>query len=243
MNDQAKYFGISAGLHGFLFMLLIGLSAVAAKSPRVVTIDFSLNDSPPLCAPEQQKTSQPPLPSRPQAQPDTPRPVAEAPPPVPADTSIPARVEPLTQTVAAVVQPSSQQTGPRYETAAATAAPAQVVASVRPAVPSSGGSPAGENSVEQVRKKYLKEHFSYIRDLIVKRLDYPPLARRMEWSGKVLLAFVVTEDGGVRSVQIKESSGYSVLDNSAMNTVRSVAPFPRPPVAAEIVIPVHFKLQ
>jgi protein TonB len=65
----------------------------------------------------------------------------------------------------------------------------------------------------------------------------------MEWSGKVILAFVVTEDGGVRSVQIKESSGYSVLDNSAMNTVRSVAPFPRPPVAAEIVIPVHFRLQ
>jgi periplasmic protein TonB len=113
----------------------------------------------------------------------------------------------------------------------------------RQAVPSPGGSPAGEISVEQVRKKYLKEHFSYIRDLIVKKLDYPPVARRMEWSGRVILAFVVAEDGDVRSVQIKESSGYPLLDNSAVDTVKRVAPFPRPPVSAEIVMPVHFKLQ
>ncbi len=243
MNEQAKYFGMSAGLHGLLFMLLVGLSATAGKSPRVVTIDFSLNDAPPLCAPEQTKAAQPSVPSRPQAVPETPRPVVEAPAQaLPAVTSIPAHIEPLPQTVSAAAQPAPQQTGQRPEKAA-TGTPPTVVAGTRPVAPSTGVSPAGENSVEQVRKRYLKEHFSYIRELIVKRLDYPPVARRMEWSGKVVVAFVVAEDGDVRSVNVKESSGYPLLDNSAVNTVKKVAPFPRPPVAAEIVMPVQFRLQ
>jgi len=84
---------------------------------------------------------------------------------------------------------------------------------------------------------------AHIRDLIIKHLTYPQIARRMEWSGRVVLAFVVAADGSVRSVHIKESSGYPALDNSAMETVKSVAPFPKPPAAAEIVMPVQFRLQ
>lgn len=243
MNEQTKYFGMSAGLHGFLFILLIGLSAAAGKSPRVVTIDFSLNESLPLCAPAQPKTAQPVVPSRPHAAPDTPRTVEEAPvPPVPAISSIPARVEPMAQTVPVVAQPEPQLSGQRLEKAAA-GTPQSVVSAIRPVTPSTGVNQAGDNSIEQVRRKYLKEHFSYIRDLIVKRLDYPPVARRMEWSGKVVVAFVVAESGDVRSVHVKESSGYPLLDHSAVDTVKRVAPFPRPPVAAEIVMPVQFRLE
>jgi protein TonB len=61
--------------------------------------------------------------------------------------------------------------------------------------------------------------------------------------GEGYTEFVVAEDGTVRSIQVRESSGYSALDNSAMETVKRVAPFPRPPVAAEIVMPVQFQLQ
>lgn len=107
------------------------------------------------------------------------------------------------------------------------------------------GVQAGDGGMtpEKAQQRYLKEHFTYIRDLIVKRLSYPHVARRMGWSGRVVLAFVVAEDGSIRSIQVRESSGYPVLDNSAMETVKSVAPFPRPPVAAEIVMPVQFQLQ
>lgn len=95
---------------------------------------------------------------------------------------------------------------------------------------------------ETPQQHYLKEHFAYIRDLIGKRLSYPAVARRMGWSGRVVVVFTVSEDGKALSVRIKESSGYQILDTCAMDTVRNTAPFPRPPVAAEIVVPVHFRL-
>ena len=96
---------------------------------------------------------------------------------------------------------------------------------------------------EKAQQKYLKEHFTYIRDRIVKHLSYPAVARRMGWSGRVVLSFVVAEDGSILSLQVRNSSGYPALDQCAVDTVKSVAPFPRPPVAAEIVMPVHFRLQ
>ncbi|MGE0917407.1 energy transducer TonB [Trichlorobacter lovleyi] len=74
-------------------------------------------------------------------------------------------------------------------------------------------------------------------------LTYPQLARRRGWSGRVVLAFVVAEDGSVRSIHVKEGSGHTLLDNSAVETVKGVAPFPKPPVAAEIIMPVVFRLE
>ncbi|MFH1029103.1 MAG: energy transducer TonB, partial [Pseudomonadota bacterium] len=121
----------------------------------------------------------------------------------------------------------------------------QVSANQETAVAAPRAAQTGDVGITQgkAQQRYLNEHFTYIRDLIVKRLTYPRIARRMGWSGRVVLAFVVAEDGSVRSIQVRESSGYSVLDNSAMETVKRVAPFPRPPVAAEIVMPVQFQLQ
>lgn len=94
----------------------------------------------------------------------------------------------------------------------------------------------------QPQQRYRAQHFGYIRDLIMNHLVYPQLARRRGWSGRVVLSFVVAEDGTVRSIQVKESSGHTLLDSSAMETVKSAAPFPKPPVAAEITMPVVFRL-
>lgn len=106
-------------------------------------------------------------------------------------------------------------------------------------VTASTGQPTAE---DKARSRYQQEHFGYIRDLIMQQLTYPQLARRRGWSGRVVLAFVVAEDGNVRSIKVKESSGYSVLDTSAVETVKNVAPFPKPPLLAEITIPVVFRL-
>lgn len=111
----------------------------------------------------------------------------------------------------------------------------------------SAGSQASQHievkiSRETIQQHYLKEHFTYIRDLIGKRLSYPPVARRMGWSGKVVVAFTIAEDGSVQSIRVRESSGYQMLDSCALSTITTIAPFPRPPVAAEIVVPVHFRL-
>lgn len=94
----------------------------------------------------------------------------------------------------------------------------------------------------KARQRFLKEHLGYIRELITKRLFYPPMARRMNWSGKVVVAFSVAEDGSVDTVRVAESSGFPILDQSALETERRVAPFPKPPVRVEIVVPISFKM-
>ena len=99
-----------------------------------------------------------------------------------------------------------------------------------------------QQSPEKAQQRYLKEHYTYIRDLITNRLVYPPLARKMNWGGKVILAFVITEEGAVHSIRILESSGFRILDKIAVETVRSVAPFPKPPGRAEIVVPINFRM-
>ncbi len=101
----------------------------------------------------------------------------------------------------------------------------------------------GDGSIESARTKYLNEHFAYIRDKILGNVSYPDMARRMGWQGKVLLSFVITDNGSVRAFKIIQSSGYIVLDKSAIKTVRDTAPFPRPPGEAQLVIPITYHLE
>ncbi len=106
-------------------------------------------------------------------------------------------------------------------------------------IPGSAGAGA---TPEIARAAYLKEHFVYIRDRITGRIVYPHLARKMGWGGQVKLAFVVCEDGGVNDVRVVESSGFGLLDRNAVDTVKSVAPFPSPPVRAEIRMAISYRL-
>nr|WP_284694692.1 energy transducer TonB [Geomonas sp. Red32] len=95
---------------------------------------------------------------------------------------------------------------------------------------------------EQARQRYLKQHFGYIRDLVANGVVYPPVARRMNWSGRTVVAFMVTEEGAVVAIAVLETSGFPVLDKSALEAVRNAAPFPKPPVRAQIVLPVTFRI-
>ena len=105
-----------------------------------------------------------------------------------------------------------------------------------------GNGPTGE-SAESLRARYLKEHFAYIRDLIAGNLRYPGMARRMGWSGKLAVEFVVRKSGAVDSIRVVKSSGIPLLDSDAEETVRRSAPFPKPPVSARLVIPVEYVLE
>ena len=98
-------------------------------------------------------------------------------------------------------------------------------------------------SAGSMKKRYLKEHFAYIRDLILKNLVYPQAARNMGWSGKVVVTFVVSINGGVDKIKVLAGSGYEVLDRNAVETVRKAAPFPRPPISVELVLPIGYNLE
>ena len=69
------------------------------------------------------------------------------------------------------------------------------------------------------------------------------MARKMGWCGQVKIAFVVCEDGGVNDVRVVESSGFSLLDRNAVETVKNVAPFPTPPIKAEIRMAITYRLK
>jgi protein TonB len=53
------------------------------------------------------------------------------------------------------------------------------------------------------------------------RPNYPSVAQRMGWQGRVLLHVEVLSEGACGMVSILRSSGHEVLDNAAMNTVKS----------------------
>lgn len=93
------------------------------------------------------------------------------------------------------------------------------------------------------RSRYLREHFAYIRDLIVKHLVYPPLAKKFGWMGSLTVSFVIHENGSAELIRIVKSSGYEVLDQNVVRTIKHLQPFPKPPVKAELVIPVMYRLQ
>lgn len=98
------------------------------------------------------------------------------------------------------------------------------------------------DALENAKNLYLKEHFAYIRDTIMKNLSYPAAARKMGWEGKVVVSFIVCEDGFVKDIKVMESSGFPVLDNNAIEIIRKASPFPKPPGRAELVVPIVYKL-
>jgi protein TonB len=55
---------------------------------------------------------------------------------------------------------------------------------------------------------------------------YPELAKQMGQQGRVVIAFTVDEAGRIISATVKESSGFPILDRSALDSVRRHWVFP-----------------
>ena len=105
------------------------------------------------------------------------------------------------------------------------------------------GHGTGSGDANLLAEQYLAEHYAYIRNLIHKHLKYPQMAKRMGWKGKVVVSFVIKENGNVENSKIVASSGYDVLDKNVLSVIKEVQPFPKPPVKAELIIPITYKLE
>ncbi len=64
-----------------------------------------------------------------------------------------------------------------------------------------------------------------VQDKISSTVVFPLEAVKNGWQGVVKLEVVVTRDGALKDVYIKQSSGYDVFDQNALNTAQAVAPF------------------
>lgn len=77
--------------------------------------------------------------------------------------------------------------------------------------------------------------------------EYPALARKRGWQGRVLLAVAVGSDGSVQEVRVHGGSGHELLDEAALRAVRAwrFQPGSRggEPVASLVQVPVHFQLE
>ncbi len=79
------------------------------------------------------------------------------------------------------------------------------------------------------------------------RPTYPLLARRRGLEGRLLLQVQVGPDGAVTGVEVKESSGHTVLDRAAVRTLHRWRFTPAREgdraVAASIEVPIRFQLR
>lgn len=64
---------------------------------------------------------------------------------------------------------------------------------------------------------------------ISKAKTYPPQARRQKITGEVHIRFALDAYGTVLSAQVARSSGWPVLDQAALRTIRTIGKMPTPP--------------
>lgn len=78
--------------------------------------------------------------------------------------------------------------------------------------------PAAQN-LSSTRHNYL---LGQLRTSLSRYLIYPALARKQGWQGIVTVGLRIESDGLLKKIQIRQSSGYNVLDDSALNSLRKI---------------------
>lgn len=250
MSREVKAFLLSFGLHAMIFMTFFTVSRTMMTYSRPILIDFSIEE-PSIPVREEAKNSVP------SARENTIKKEArlkvgeEANSPTHSLTPSPNNLPTVTGDISEEQVPVPVAENPKPLTGT-NLAPSDLTANSRVKISEGGNtsspihsfttsSNSGDSS-EKARQRYIKEQFTYIRDIITKNLSYPYMARKMGWEGRVTISFVVSENGSASDIKIIESSGFDLLDKNAVDTVRKVSPFPRPPVRAEVVIPVVYRL-
>jgi len=76
--------------------------------------------------------------------------------------------------------------------------------------------------------------------------EYPTIAQIRGWQGEVLLRVQVSEQGVSDLVEVQHSSGYDVLDESAIEAVKqwlfTPAKYGEAPIASSVIVPIVFTL-
>lgn len=196
-------------------------------------------------SPVEQPVIEPPPPVAPEPLPEPPvveptPPMEEPPPPEVEPEVAPAQEEP-------VVQPESL---PEEPTVSDIAMPVMMSPELRqrradtPATPRPQRDPAPRKPVAEPQQKPATAQPpaqaaapsispDQWQSQVLRRLDqrkvYPRAARDRGESGAVVISFAVDAGGRVTSVGVARSSGFSTLDQAAIETARRASPLPRPP--------------
>jgi protein TonB len=219
MKSRSLFLLISGCVHaGLLLTLSIPMQITKESASELETKPFSLVNIAVI-----EEAAPPPAPA-----PLPPEPAASPSPPPVSDTAL---AEHYLETEEDTVETPENTAGNAEDTAETSAA-------ASPAAPS-----ANTTGNAALAADYARRNYTYIQRRIRDRLVYPSPARRAGIQGTAELAFTIHEDGHVSAVTIQKSSGYPILDEAAIETVRAAAPFPRPPAPARLAIPIAFRLR
>lgn len=230
MNVRLVAWGGSLLLHG---LLLGGLALLTTGRQAPVAVELYTFELLPFALTAEQKAAAS-APAAPRADPPKREPQPQ-PEPIAARKSSPSAA-PATEPEPAATPPESMDESFTHEQLDAS------TTMTDRAAPNPGFS-EGPDSQAVLSQRYLAAQFHYIRDKIFSRLHYPAIARQMGWVGRVKLCFTILESGDIDGLKIVESSGHKLLDQQALKAVEKAAPFPPPPCAAEITLPVTFNLE
>jgi TonB family protein len=102
--------------------------------------------------------------------------------------------------------------------------PTQIAVGGPPAEPQAA--PDGDSEVADVAAHDQESLRARVRSLLLddlaRRFTYPLLARQHGWSGKVVLSVTVDSRGVLKHLHLAQSSGYEILDQSALTTMQQV---------------------
>ncbi len=257
MRESAKGLLASLILHLIVGLAALGAIAAGSRNAPLPVVDLTLLPPPegqePHADLRNRTAGHPPA----RAHRTAPRPAAPLHPALPSSPE-PAPVNSFRTEAAAVerlpARSSAQSAGfpaavpagkPSGSAPATSAAVGKAPATAGDAGPAQGAEGTAENAGRPRGKgsgKSPERAYGYIRETIQRGIAYPPVARRMGWEGKVVVAFVILPDGSVRNVRVLQGSGFAVLDRNAVDAVRTASPYPRPPSEAEIITPVVYRL-
>jgi TonB family protein len=99
-----------------------------------------------------------------------------------------------------------------------------------------GGRPPASAAVEDVEAV-----LSEIRRRIEAKKNYPRLARKNGWEGRVLVELELGGSGELEGVRLLRQSGFPLLDRATLRAVREAEPYP--PLAGKVRIPVAYRLE
>lgn len=163
-------------------------------------------------------------------------PVRSTPAPLPAAAPVATAVAPASAAPAA--QPVD--TAP-----ARPAAPALAQTPPAPAHAEAAPAPAAEATIDPAA---LDRYGRNLSNLFARQQNYPRLAALRGWEGEVQLRLTIARKGNIVATQVVRSSGFDVLDQSAIQLVSGAGPLPLPPDNLknrefQVIVPVHYRLE
>ena len=143
----------------------------------------------------------------------------------------PSELRPLADADGAA-RPSTKTSNPSTPVTAPAAAPA--------------ASPLATAAPDQ--NKLLGNYAQQLSRLLAGHQEYPRLAAMRGWEGEVRLRLKIARKGNLLSIQVDHSSGYSILDQHALQLVDLAGNLPAMPDEMEgqeiqVIVPVNYKLR